>query len=95
MKIVKTFQYCTVVIEDRGHLDDPKLLAALNDMGSKGWKRSEEHEKGSNKLAILFEREVQLDTPVWIGKDPGSERDADNTTIVGAGGGDPAQPAAV
>lgn len=54
----KTYEYCTVLIEDRGHLDDPDYLRMLNEMGAQGWKRAQEAPKGSSKLAVLLEREV-------------------------------------
>jgi len=31
---MKSYQYQTVIIEDRGHLNDPEFLAALNEFGS-------------------------------------------------------------
>lgn len=58
MASYKKYEYCTVLIEDRGHLDDPDYLRMLNEMGALGWKRSQEAPKGANKLAVLLEREV-------------------------------------
>jgi hypothetical protein len=76
---VKTYQYKTIIISDRGHLDDPGLLLALNEAGlseinpdcprcgikghavAHGWKHKEDQPKGANKLAILVEREVEID----------------------------------
>ena len=55
---MKTYEYQTIVIEDRGHLTDPVLLAALNEQGKLGWKHKEDQELGASKLAILLEREV-------------------------------------
>lgn len=61
--ISKKFEYRTLLIPDRGHLDDEGFLTALNDWGQRGWKRSEEAAKGSNWLAVLLEREVVLPKP--------------------------------
>jgi len=32
--MVKTYEYKTIQIEDRGHLDDPEFLSALNEQGA-------------------------------------------------------------
>ncbi len=55
---MKTYEYITIIIKDRGHLDDPEFLEALNEFGKKGWKHKEEQAKGSDKLAVLLERET-------------------------------------
>ena len=78
-KLTKAYQYKTIIISDRGHLDDPGLLLALNIEGlpeldpdcprcgkkghavAHGWKHKEDQVKGASKLAILVEREVEID----------------------------------
>ena len=55
----KTYEYMAIIIEDRGHLNDPEFLAALNEHGAKGWKRSEEHAMGATQLVVLLERETE------------------------------------
>ena len=54
---MKVYDYVSIIIDDRGHLDDPEFLDALNYWGSRGYKRSEEQAKGAKQLVILFERE--------------------------------------
>ena len=57
----KTYEYCAIVIEDRGHLTDPEFLAALNEQGKLGWRHKEEQPMGSSKLAVLLERETVVE----------------------------------
>lgn len=74
---MKIYQYQTIQITDRSHLDDPELLLALNTEGSQcglvecpvchkkhaeasGWKHKEDQPKGSDKLCVLLEREVEF-----------------------------------
>ena len=54
----KTYEYKSMIISDRGHLNDPEFLDMLNKEGADGWKRSEEQPMGSNKLVVLLERET-------------------------------------
>ena len=61
--ISKVYQYRTIIIEDRGHITDPRFLAALNEQGSMGWKHKEEQAVGSSRLAVLLEREIVLSSP--------------------------------
>jgi hypothetical protein len=67
--VKKTFQYQTIIIDDRGHLNDPEFLEALNKWGELGWKHKEEQPIGSMRLAVLLEREVILDTPKEVSDD--------------------------
>jgi hypothetical protein len=58
----KTYEYQTVVIEDRGFLDDPEFLYALNEQGANGWRHKEDQQKGSSQLCVLMERETVVDS---------------------------------
>ena len=58
----KTYAYQTIVIDDRGHLDDPEFLAALNEQGAEGWRHKEDATKGASKLCVLLERETIHDS---------------------------------
>lgn len=55
----KFYEYQAIVVDDRGHLDDPEFLAVLNEWGARGFKRSEEAPKGSKQLVVLMERETE------------------------------------
>lgn len=57
----KSYEYKTLVLEDRGHLSDPLLLSALNAEGAAGWRHKEDQPKGASQLAILLERETTHD----------------------------------
>lgn len=61
MAAKKTYEYQALVVDDRGHLNDPEFLAVLNEWGAQGWKRSEEQPMGSTRLVILLERETVHD----------------------------------
>ena len=54
----KKLEYKTETFPYTGHLVDPSFLEQLNVAGAEGWKRSEEQQVGSGKLAVLFERET-------------------------------------
>lgn len=58
---VKKYDYKTIVIEDRGFINDPVYLHALNAEGAFGWRHKEEQIVGSRKLAVLLERETIVD----------------------------------
>jgi hypothetical protein len=84
---MKSHEYMTIVIEDRGHLDSLGLLEPLNQYGhadgkvdrpcpvckatdhayASGWKHREDQPKGSNKLCVLMEREVEFLCPELLG----------------------------
>jgi hypothetical protein len=59
-KITKIYQYKVIVLEDRGHITDPRLVHALNVEGAEGWKHKEEQSIGSSRLAVMLERELTL-----------------------------------
>ena len=59
--MTKTYEYKTVVIEDRGFLNDPVFLETLNREGADGWKHKADQPMGSNKQVILLERETVHD----------------------------------
>ena len=83
-KIVKVYQYKTVVMEDRGHISDPRFLEVLNreaTTGADGWRHKEEQVVGASRLAILVERELAVDGQLpddgAVTSGPGSVEDAD------------------
>lgn len=61
MSVKKTYEYKSVVIEDRGFLNDPEFLNLLNTEGAKGWKHKADQVMGSNRQVVLLEREVAHD----------------------------------
>ena len=77
----KIYQYKVIIIPDRGHITDPRYVAALNLEGADGWKHREEQAVGSSKLAILLERELVLARPVPVTLDGDVERVEDLTGV--------------
>jgi len=65
----KLFQYKTIIIQDRGHLNDPEFLEALNTYGALGWEHKTDMPMGATQLAVLLKREVILDEPKEVSDD--------------------------